>query len=93
MKSAYELAMERLGKSQGDVKPLTEAQKAAIAEVDNLYQSKIAEKEVFLGGLIAKARAMGSIHEMAELEEQRSRELRRLRDKAELEKEKVRNQS
>jgi hypothetical protein len=50
MKSAYELAMERLRKSDADAgiesRPLTEAQKAAIAEVRNFYEAKIAEQQV-----------------------------------------------
>ena len=50
MKSAYELAMERLRKSDRDAgiesRPLTDAQKAAIAEVRNFYEAKIAEQEV-----------------------------------------------
>lgn len=50
LKSAYELAMERLRKQDEQAgveqRPLTEAQKAAIAEVRNFYDSKIAEQEV-----------------------------------------------
>ncbi len=48
LKSAYELAMERLGTS--DRKPPTEAQKAAIAEIRNFFESKIAELEVLYQG-------------------------------------------
>jgi hypothetical protein len=50
MKSAYELAMERLKKQDAEAgietKPLTDAQKAAIAEVRNFYEAKLAEHEV-----------------------------------------------
>ena len=50
MKSAFELAMERLRKSDADAgiesHPLTDAQKAAIAEVRNFYEAKIAEQQV-----------------------------------------------
>ena len=50
MKSAYELAMERLRKKDADAgiesKPLTDAQKTAIAEIRNFYESKLAEVEV-----------------------------------------------
>ena len=53
MKSAYELAMERLEKSAPTQK-LTEDQKTRIAEVNSLYGSKIAEKETFLQGEIVK---------------------------------------
>jgi len=50
MKTAYELAMERLRKQDAeagvDQRPLTEAQKAAIAEVRNFYEAKMAEQDV-----------------------------------------------
>jgi hypothetical protein len=50
LKSALELAMERLKKKDADAgiesRPLTDAQKAAIAEARNFYESKLAEAEV-----------------------------------------------
>ena len=46
MKSSYELAMERMG--EGDNKPLTDEQKAKIAEIDSRYKAKIAERKIFL---------------------------------------------
>jgi hypothetical protein len=50
MKSAYELAMERLRKKDEEAgiesKPVTDAQKAAIAEIRNFYEAKMAEQEV-----------------------------------------------
>jgi hypothetical protein len=50
LKSAIELAMERMARKDADAgitsKPLTEAQKAAIAETRNFYEAKIAELEV-----------------------------------------------
>jgi hypothetical protein len=50
MKSSYELAMERLRKQDADegvtVRPLTDAEKAAIAEVRNFYEAKMAEQDV-----------------------------------------------
>jgi hypothetical protein len=50
LKSALELAMERLNKKDADAgietRPLTDAQKAAIAEARNFCEAKIAEREV-----------------------------------------------
>src|SRR6266496_1495669 len=50
MKSSFELAMERLRKRDADEgvesKPLTDAQKAAIAEIRNYYEAKMAEQQV-----------------------------------------------
>src|SRR5439155_318640 len=56
MKSAYELAMERLEKASLSLS-LTEDQKKEIAEVDSVYRAKIAEKELFLKDQIRKALA------------------------------------
>ena len=53
-KSAYELAMERLRKNDADAgverQPVTDEQKAAIAEIRNFYQAKLAELEVLQQG-------------------------------------------
>ena len=50
LKSAYELAMERFKKKDAETgverTPLTEAQKAAIAEIRSFYQAKLAELEI-----------------------------------------------
>src|SRR5215813_11507584 len=49
-KTAYELAMERLRKRDAEsgveTRRLTDAQKAAIAEIRNFYEAKLAEAEV-----------------------------------------------
>jgi hypothetical protein len=49
-KSAFELAMERLRQKDAEEgierTPLTDAQKAAIAEVRNFYEAKLAELDV-----------------------------------------------
>lgn len=90
MKSAYELAMERLEKSNPQ-KPLTDEQRAEIRKIDEKFQAKIAEREVFLTDLIAKATASGNYAELAELETQKTRELASLKAECESEKEKVRS--
>lgn len=54
MKSSYELAMERLGKSAPTAK-LTDSQRKKLAELDSVYTAKIAEREIFLKGELAKA--------------------------------------
>ena len=50
LKSSYELAMERLRKRDAEAgveqKPLTDEQKAAIAEVRNVSEAKLAQLEV-----------------------------------------------
>ena len=69
MKSAYELAMERLQASSPSVS-LTDEQRAKMAELDSVYQAKIAEKEIFLKGQMAKAMEQGDLEALASLEKQ-----------------------
>lgn len=89
MKSAYELAMERLEKKAPTVS-LTDEQKAQISEVDSTYRAKIAEKELFLKDQIRTARSGGSFEEVEALEKQLSIEVRRLQEDCEEKKEKLR---
>ena len=105
MKSAYELAMERLEKESPEVK-VTEEQKAELAELDNLYQSKLAEREVFLGGIaiatqsvtdevflggkIAEAEAAGDFEALEQLQKQLASDRKTLEAELEEKKEAVR---
>jgi hypothetical protein len=54
MKSAYDIAMERLNKSAPATK-LTAKQKQQLAELDSRYAAKIAEREIALNSEITKA--------------------------------------
>ena len=53
-KSAYELAMERLKKKDAEAgverRPVTDAHRAAIAEIRNFYEAKLAELDVLHQG-------------------------------------------
>ena len=89
MKSAYELAMERLEKASPSV-ALTEDQKQEIAELDSVYRAKIAEREVFLKDQIRNAQIAGNLEEVQSLEKQLASEMRRLQDECEAKKEKLR---
>jgi uncharacterized protein YydD (DUF2326 family) len=90
MKSAYQLAMERLEKAAPSIS-LTEDQKNEIAEVDSVYRAKIAEREVFLKDQIRKAQTDGNLEEAQSLEKQLASEMRRLQEECEARKEKLRN--
>jgi len=92
MKSAYELAMERLEAASPGVE-LTPDQKARIAEVETKCKADIAAKELMLRGEIAKAEAAGQFDEVAKLQRQLSDEIRRLQEKRDREKEAVRTTS
>jgi hypothetical protein len=89
MKSAYELAMERLAKEQPIV-TLTDDQKKQLAEVDSQFKAWTAEKELFLQGEIAKAQSAGKFEEIESLQKQLTSEIKRLREDCEAKKEKLR---
>ncbi len=89
MKSAYELAMERLEKKAPSV-TLTTEQKEQIGEIDSSYRAKIAGKELFLKDQIRNARGGGSVDEAESLEKQLAIEVRRLQEDCEEKKEKLR---
>ena len=89
MKSAYELAMERLEKQAPSVK-LTDDQRSLLAEIDSLYKSRMAEKELLLAEEIRREQAAGKFSEVEKLQKQLASELRRLSEECEAKKEKVR---
>ena len=87
MKSSYELAMEKMG---GGDKPLSEEQKAKIAEIDSKYKAKIAERKIFLEKSVQDALAKGSHEEAEEARKILAKEVNSLEEKAESEKDKIR---
>jgi hypothetical protein len=89
MKSAYELAMERLQKNQPSL-VLTDEQKKQLAEIDSTFKARIAEKELLLKGEIQKAQSAGKLDEVEALEKQLATEMRRLQEDCEAKKEKLR---
>ena len=89
MKSAYDLAMERLEKQSPSLK-LTDDQRTQIAEIESLYKSKMAEKELLLADLIRQERAAGKPAEVEKIQQQLASELRRLTEECESKKENVR---
>jgi uncharacterized protein YecT (DUF1311 family) len=90
MKSAYELAMERLSKTE-PARKLTAAQKAEIAEVDSQCTARLAQAELALKDELAaaaeqrdyekadEARRRFSI-DRAKIEEDREARKQRIRD-------------
>jgi hypothetical protein len=89
MKSAYELAMERLER-KSPTATLTPEQKERIAEVESIAQAKIAEKELFLKEQVAKAIQAGDQASVAQLEQQLAMEIRRIQSDAEAKRAEIR---
>lgn len=92
MKTAYELAMERLSKSS-PATVLTAAQKAEIAELESKTAAKIAERELFLKGEITKAIDRNDDAAVEQLEKQLVSNRKSLRADLEEQKEKVRRRN
>jgi len=90
MKSAYELAIERLQKASPSLS-LSDKQKEELAELDSKYRAKIAEKELFLKDQIRKAQAKGKVDDINSLQKQLVSEVRRLQEECEAKKEKLRS--
>ena len=92
MKSSFELAMERLRKNDADAgiesRPLTDAQKAAIAEVRNFYEAKIAEQQVLHQ---SRLKTTADPAERATLEEGYRRDRERFASERDAKIEKIRN--
>ena len=81
--------MERLEQQSPSAK-ITDDQRSQLAEIDSLYKSKTAEKELLLADLIQKERAAGKPEEVEKLQRQLASELRRLNEECEAKKENVR---
>jgi len=92
MKSAYELAMERLNAADpGRDKPLTGAQKTALAGIDARFKAKIAEREIFLRKALEETLERGEAEEAEKIRDQITSERARLREECEAEKDRVRS--
>ena len=87
MKSAYELAMERLNKKTPTVK-LTTAQKKELAELDTVYAAKIAGREIALKNEMALA--ADDVEKEESLREQLILERKKIQAELEEKKERVR---
>jgi hypothetical protein len=89
MKSAYELAMERMG-GDDESKPLSKEQKVEIAEITSKYKAKIAERKIFLEKNLADSIAAGEEAEADEIRQRIAYETSSLEEEVEKAKEKVR---
>jgi hypothetical protein len=89
LKSALELAMQRLEKQGVEAPKLTAAQKRKIQNIEKKYQAKIAETRITIEAQIRAALAANDLEKAQELQERLVSEPARLRQKMEAEKEAV----
>ena len=91
MKSAYELAMERLAKSDPEeAAPLSAKQKVRLAEIDRVYQGQLAEREIFLKQRLDEAYAAQNAEEVEKINQQLTSERARIEEEREAEKDQIR---
>ena len=91
MKSAYELAMERLNASSPNQDtPLTEAQKEELADLDNKYNARLAECKIAAKNRMAEASVKGDFQEIAIAEQELQTDIQRIEADRESAKERVR---
>lgn len=64
MKSAYELAMERLAKESGPSKTLSNEQKAAIQEIEKKYEARIAETRLQFDARVNSAQSAAELEQV-----------------------------
>jgi hypothetical protein len=89
MKTAYELAMERLNKTAPTLK-LTGAQKKQLAELDSKYTAKMAALEMASKDEIVKSSAAGDAEKVETLQQRWVAERQKLLAELEEKKEQVR---
>lgn len=87
MKSAYDLAMERMG---GEAPELAADQKDAIAEIDSKMKARIAEAEIMFDQQLS---AESDPAKASLIQQTRQAQIAKLKENAEAEKEAIRNRS
>ena len=92
MKSAYELAMERLRQEQGDPTPLSDDQKNRLAAITQEYKAKIVEKEMAMRPQIEAALIQGEVPEAEKVRDALAAEITRLREQEEAAREAIRQE-
>ena len=88
LKSSLDLAMERLAQRDGAPARLTDAQKAALAEVDCKTKAKLAEREILGSDRLAKAG--DDPEKIGPIKAEQRAEIEKIKARAEEEKERIR---
>ena len=92
MKSAYELAMERLNSTDpNENDPLSDEQKDELADLDNKYAAKIAERKIVLEKRIDDAGEKGDFQEVVAAQEELGIDIKRIESDKETAKDRVRS--
>jgi len=91
MKSAYELAMERLNTTNpNENTPLSDAQKEELADLDNKYKARIAEKKIAATKRISEASLKGDFEQISQAEKELQIDIQQIESDRESAKDRVR---
>lgn len=90
LKSAFDLAMERMAQKGEGLTTLSDDQKAALADVGARAKAKIAEIEILFAKKLAEAQAANDAEKLAKVEEEKRIAIGRVRDREVEERRKVR---
>lgn len=91
LKTALELALEKLEKAPGKIQKLSELQRKSITETRKKYQAKIAEKQLETEEKISQAIRSGEIAPIEVLQNQLIEERRHLEQAMETQVQKIRD--
>lgn len=89
LKSSVDLVMERLARKEGSLRPLSDEQKSALAEVDRTVKAGIAESEIMYQKKIAAVQ--DDPVKVDELKNQQCSEINKIKAKGEEKKERIRD--
>lgn len=90
LKSAFDLAMERLASKGEGLVQLSEEQKGTLAKISAKAKAAIAEMEIMYGKRLEEARKAGDGDKVAKLEEAMRFEISKIKDREAADREKVR---
>ena len=90
LKSAFDLAMERMSQKGEGLATLSDDQKAALADVSARAKAKIAEIEILFAKKLAEAQAANDADKLAKIEEEKRIAIGRAKDRETEDRRKVR---
>jgi hypothetical protein len=90
LKSAFDLAMERMNRRGEGIAQLSAEQKGLLADLAARTKARIAEVEIMYGKKLDEVRASNDAEKIAKVEEEMRREIRKVKDKEESERQKIR---
>lgn len=90
LKSAFDLAMERMAQRGESMARLTDEQKQALADLASRTKARIAEIEIMFGKKLEAAKATGEAEKIAKVEEEMRQDIRKAREKEEDERRRIR---